>query len=386
MALNWFVFLLGWNDGANGPLLPRIQEHYHVGFAVVSMVFVCSCSGFIIGALMNFVLTDRLGLGKVRRSTFQIVTFTILPTTPPFPVFVIVYIINGIGIALQLSQAMGLIASIKRNGDTKMGIFHAFYGLGALSSPFVATQFSQMPRHWAFYYLTTLGIAVSNTVVLATVFKSKTLDECLMLIGEDPKASEKDTSERSSFNQVFRMKAVHLLAFFVLFYVGIEVSIGGWIVTFMLDVRGGGPNTGYISSGFFAGLMLGRIGLLWLNRKLGPRLALFLYAFLVIGLELIIWFVPSLIGGAVAVSFIGLLLGPMYPIAMVQAGTILPAWLLTSSIGWISGFGQAGSAVVPFLTGAISSKHGIKSLQPLIIAMVGCMLVLWYLVPGKKRD
>ncbi|KAG5219723.1 Protein transport protein [Salix suchowensis] len=35
------------------------------------------------------------------------------------------------------------------------------------------------------------------------------------------------------------------------------------------------------------------------------------------------------------------------------------------SIGWIAGFGQAGSAVIPFMTGALASKYGIQSLQPL---------------------
>jgi len=60
-------------------------------------------------------------------------------------------------------------------------------------------------------------------------------------------------------------------------------------------------------------------------------------------------------------------LGPMYPIAMNQAGRILPQWLLTGSIGWIAGFGQAGSAAIPFITGVISSKHGISSLEPLYV-------------------
>ena len=31
MALCWFLFLLGWNDGCTGPLLPRIKEVYQVG-------------------------------------------------------------------------------------------------------------------------------------------------------------------------------------------------------------------------------------------------------------------------------------------------------------------------------------------------------------------
>lgn len=64
------------------------------------------------------------------------------------------------------------------------------------------------------------------------------------------------------------------------------VSIAGWIVTYMMNVRGGGSSSGYISSGFWAGrlfsqhivllltrwalcwgLTLGRVGLLWVNKK-----------------------------------------------------------------------------------------------------------------------
>lgn len=82
-------------------------------------------------------------------------------------------------------------------------------------------------------------------------------------------------------------------------------------------------------------------------------------------LELVVWLVPSLIGGAVAVSLIGVLLGPIYPIVMNESGRILPRWLLTGCIGCIAGFGQTGSAALPFLTGAIASKTGIESLQPL---------------------
>jgi len=93
-------------------------------------------------------------------------------------------------------------------------------------------------------------------------------------------------SEAGTFKQVMKTRAVHLLAFFVLIYVGVEVTIGGWIVTFIIKVRGGGPSAGYISSGFFggqfgslntiftnhntihlAGLTLGRVLLLWVNKK-----------------------------------------------------------------------------------------------------------------------
>ena len=82
-------------------------------------------------------------------------------------------------------------------------------------------------------------------------------------------------------------------------------------------------------------------------------------------LELVIWLVPSLVGDAVAISLIGILLGPIYPIVMNESGRMLPPWLLTGSIGGIAGSGQTGSAILPFMTGAIANKAGIQSLQPL---------------------
>ncbi|KAF8841279.1 MFS general substrate transporter [Paxillus ammoniavirescens] len=384
VALCWFIYLEGWNDGSNGPLLPRIQEVYGVGYATVSLIFVFACLGFITGALSNVVLSERLGFGKVMvlGSLFQVVAYSIESAAPPFPVFVFAYFINGIGLALQNAQSVGYVASLKENAETKMGVFMAAYGAGALSSPLVATQFSQL-RQWSFHYLTSLGVALINTVALIFVFQLKRQEECLAEIGIS--AEPRNASEHSHFRQIFALKDVHLLASFILFYVGAEVTIGGWIVTYVINVRGGGPSSGYISTGFFGGLMVGRVALLWVNEKVGERLALFIYAICAILLEIVVWLVPSLVGDAVAVAIIGTLMGPMYPIAMNHCGRVLPRWLLTGSIGWIAGSGQAGSALVPFMAGAIASKAGIKALQPVLVGVLSLMTLLWALVPKSSR-
>lgn len=378
------MYLAGWNDGTTGPLLPRIQTVYGLNFAVVSLVFVFACAGFLSGAFANLYLDSKFGFGKVivLGSACQVIAYAIEAGALPFPAFVLGYAINGFGMALQDAQSNGFVASLKDNPEVKMGILHAVYGAGALSSPLVATQFAQLP-HWSFHYLCSLGVAFINTVLLIAVFGLKTQDECLAQIGQP--AGEKGTSEKSQFSQIFRLREVHLLAFFILIYVGVEVTVGGWMVTYIIDVRGGGPSSGYISSGFFGGLMIGRVGLLWVNKKVGERRVLFIYSILAIGLELVVWLVPSLIGDGVAISIIGVILGPMYPIAMNHTVRILPEWLVTGSIGWIAGFGQAGSALLPFLTGAIASKTGIKSLQPFLISMMAFMTVLWALVPRTAR-
>ena len=68
------------------------------------------------------------------------------------------------------------------------------------------------------------------------------LPECLTLIGQAP--PEKSASAESNFRQIFRLKNLHLLAVFALVYVGVEVTIGGWIVTYVIDERGGGSSSG----------------------------------------------------------------------------------------------------------------------------------------------
>ncbi|EPQ52157.1 MFS general substrate transporter [Gloeophyllum trabeum ATCC 11539] len=315
-------------------------------------------------------------------TVLQTCAYIIQAPSPPFPVFVIAYAINGFGIALQDAQANGFVASLKDNPTTKMGIMHAVYGTGALCAPLVATQFAQL-RHWSYHFLCSLGVAASCGVVLSAVFRFKTQDECYAEIGQA--ANESGESAESDYKQIFTLKAVHLLAIFSLIYVGVEVTIGGWTVTYVIDTRHGGSSSGYISSGFFGGLTLGRVALLWVNHKVGERTVLFIYAALALGLELVIWLVPSLIGGAVTVSIVGVLLGPMYPIIMNHSGRILPRWLLTGAIGWIAGLGQAGSALIPFITGAFASRFGITSLQPVLVAMMGCMIAIWAIVPNSPR-
>ncbi|KAI9438606.1 MFS general substrate transporter [Lactarius indigo] len=362
-SLCWTLFLIGWSDSSTGPLLPRIQSVYDVGFAVVSVIFIANCIGFVAGSTLNIFLNDKLGFGKtiVLGSVAQMVAFSIQASAPPFPLFAIAYAINGFGASFEDAQANGFVANYKDNAAAKMGILHAAYGVGALAAPLVATQFSQLHR-WL-----------------------KTQDECLAQIGQ--LTEEKEGADGSKYKEMFKLKALHLLALFILVYVGVEVTIGGWIVTYVIQVRHGGPSSGYISTGFFGGLTVGRVALLWVNKKIGERMAIFVYALLTIGLELVVWLVPSLIGGAVAVSLVGVLLGPIYPIVMNEAGRILPRWLLTGCIGWIAGFGQTGSAVLPFMTGAIASRTGIKSLHPLLVSMMGLLVALWACVPkGHQRQ
>lgn len=57
----------------------------------------------------------------------------------------------------------------------------------------------------------------------------------------------------STFGEVMKHKLLHIMVAFVFVYVGTEVTVGGWIATFIISERGGGAEAGYVSSGFFGG-------------------------------------------------------------------------------------------------------------------------------------
>ncbi|GAB1519321.1 hypothetical protein RhiTH_002387 [Rhizoctonia solani] len=275
MACCSCLFMAGWNDATTGPLLPTIQAHYGVNFTIVSMLFVSNCVGFISAAVINIHLTDQLGFGKVilLGAVLQVVAYCLLAPALPFPVMCIAYAVNGFGIALQDAQANGFVAELPNNASAKMGLLHAVYGAGAFIAPLVATQFAQLQR-WSFHYLTSLGVSLANAIVLLVVFKLRRQHDIMGL--PDPNTAHAHTEvaqasgSSNKYKQIFSSRAVQLMAFFVWVYVGVEVTIGGnlgWIVTFVIEERGGGPSAGYISSGFFGGLMLGRVVLLWVNEK-----------------------------------------------------------------------------------------------------------------------
>ncbi|KZT62087.1 MFS general substrate transporter [Calocera cornea HHB12733] len=356
LACCWSVVVMGWNDGSTGPLILRMEAFWNVGFAIVSLLYVSSFVGFVVAGLLNVWLADKFGFGKLIAAVLE-------STEPPFPLFALAFAFNGFGGALMGDKNAHLNVLIASMPDSapKLGILHMSYGVGAFLSPFAATQFAQMSR-WSTGYIVQSGMALTGVIVYIVTFRFRSEEQILGPGNDGPV----EPVQGNKMHQIFRLSTVHVLAFFVLIYVGLEVTLGGWIVTYLVQVRGGGPSSGYASSGFFGGLALGRVLLLWVNKKLGTNRVIYIYSTMVIGLLMIVcgddWFAAYRVDNS--------LQGPFYPLMIGVSRQILPRGLLSGAIGWIGSFGQAGSAVFPFITGALAQKYGIKILQPMLVAMI----------------
>ena len=66
----------------------------------------------------------------------------------------------------------------------------------------------------------------------------------------------------------------------------------------------------------------------------------------------------------------------------------MPKDLHVGSIGFATSFGSSGGAVFPFIVGAIAQSRGVKSLPPVILALLTAISGMWLFLPrvGKKDD
>jgi fucose permease len=106
------------------------------------------------------------------------------------------------------------------------------------------------------------------------------------------------------------------------------------------------------------------------------------------GLELLFWLVPQFYVSAIAIGWQGFFLGPMFPAAVVAATKLLPRHLHVSAIGFAAAFGGSGAAIFPFAVGAIAQAKGVQVLQPIVLALLAVILLLWLGLPriGRKQD
>ncbi|GAA6052974.1 hypothetical protein JCM3770_001157 [Rhodotorula araucariae] len=435
------LVIAGWADASSGPLIPYIQDHYKISYTVVSMLFVGQCVGFVAAGFMSSWLSTRLGLGKVIAlgALVQAIGYIFLIPAFPFGAMPVFYAISGWGMALQDAQANVFVATLP-NAERKLSWLHAAYGFGAAVCPLAATAFASSGILFARFYAISLGLAALNCALLVYAFRlnydvdtsdpvertfeapgvppitdntegielserrnstaaSSAVDKVPVVDEEEGAVQQPNLTTRfaqrkhkavqkSLLLQALTQRATFFSAIFLMLYVGSEVSMGGWIVTFLLTSRNGGNDVGYVATGFWLGLALGRLLLAPLNTRIGEKRVIYGYVGIALALELVIWLRDDLVANAVVVGIIGLLIGPVYPVAISILTKVVPRRLHAPSIAFCAAFGQAGSAVFPFITGALAQRFSPAALQPVMIALFACMLGLWTFVPspGRKRE
>ncbi|KAH7128642.1 major facilitator superfamily domain-containing protein [Dendryphion nanum] len=373
---------MGANDAAYGALIPYLEEYYHLTYVVVSLVFLSPLAGYAGAAFLNNFIHIRIGQRGVAiiGPTCHILAYLAIALHPPYPALVAVFILAGFGNGLEDAAWNAWIGGMA-NSNEVLGFAHGFYGLGAVLSPLAATSLiDKLKWPWyAFYYLM-LGGAI---IELATSLSAFWPVSGQAYREANPRTG---TGKDSRLQESLKSRVTWVVSIFLLCYVGAEVALGGWIVTFMRRERAGQPfESGMVATGFWTGIASGRFILGFVTPKLGEKFAVMIYLVLSMVCQLVFWLVPQFHVSAVAVSLQGFFLGPLFPAAVVVATKTLPPYLHVSAIGFAAAFGGGGAAVLPFAIGALAQSKGVSILQPIILAILIVLLILWLCIPTVSK-
>ncbi|ORX92178.1 major facilitator superfamily domain-containing protein [Clohesyomyces aquaticus] len=163
----------GINDSAPGALIPYMEEYYHIGYAIMSLIFVGNAAGFILAAFFTNTLLGKLGRSKclMVSEVIMLAAYIMLVTTPPFPVVVVAFFLLGYGMAINLALNNVFCANL-HPPTVVLGAAHGSYGIGGIVAPIIATALVSKGTLWSRFYFISVGLRILLLPFAGWAFKS----------------------------------------------------------------------------------------------------------------------------------------------------------------------------------------------------------------------
>jgi fucose permease len=379
LAFAGFV-LIGLNAGASGVLIPSQQTDYGINKVTIGLMFLSFSAGYVLSGLANGTLITRLGVrGHLTLGTgVFVITALVIGLHPPFAALVVVNVVAGLGCGI-LDAGFNAFASTLPGAQALLNYLHAFFGVGALLGPLIASRMLLWKFPWQDVYLV---LAVVGVPILVG---------CLIFLpSRVPPAPVPANLTRSDapLARVLRHPSVWIAAVFLCLYVGVEVSVGNWGYTFLTQGRHQGASlAGTVVSGYWLGLTLGRFLINLIASRVGMTLTAMMYYCLagLLVFTILVWVGPGSLVAASGFWLIGFVLGPIFPTTVVVMPRLVPERLVPTAIGLLVGVSVAGGAVFPYIAGALLQGIGIDSLMPYLLVLGVLQLVGWWLISRRTR-
>jgi fucose permease len=370
--------LVGLTSGSEGVLLLAQIKDYGVDRAVIGITFFVSSAGFFLASLNTGPLLHRFGFRAtmVAGSGAFVLAALYLATRPTFWVFVAVQLVVGYAVGLFESVLNAYVAELP-DATVLINRLHAFFGVGALGGPALAAWILTFGS-WRTVWLVLALVCVPLGVGFAVCYPRARVAESA---GPAPGQDEAPPAAKSGLlGAALRERGVLLGSAMLAVYVGVELSVGSWGFSYLVQGRELTQSlAGYLVSGYWLGLTLGRFLISPIATRLGWTATRMMYGCLtgVLVCATLVWLVPGAALAGVALALLGFFLGPIFPTTMALAPQMVGARLQSTAIGVMNAASTVGASALPWLAGAIGQSAGVWTLLPYAMALAALQFVVW---------
>jgi MFS transporter, FHS family, Na+ dependent glucose transporter 1 len=376
----YFLFIcLGLDSAIIGPTLPALADQTASRLGQMGLLFLVGAIGYTLGTMVGGRVFDRVRghpvLGIAQLCAAVLIFF--IPLAPWLWLLLAILACKGFAEGFVNTGANTLL--VWTHGD-KVGPFmnglHFFFGLGAFLSPFLVAQVVGVEGgyRWAFWALSVFAALVGLRM--------------LTMAGSPRPTQKHDIKTARNAHGPVPYALVISAMLFLFFYVGAEITFGGWVYTYAVTLKlASAAGAAYLTSAFWLAFTVGRLISIPAATRFTPKqviLAALFSCMSVLALGIFFW------GSSAALWMMAIGLGfcmaPIWPTGFTLAGQSIN---LTGKVAGIILLGDSfGGMVLPTLVGKVIEGSGPRSMVYLVIGSLVLNLLAFTgmlrLRPAKK--
>jgi len=372
--------VLGCALAMSGPALSHLRDRVGTDDGGISLVFVGSSTGYMIGSFLGGRLLDR-GHGHQMWAacmTTSVVMIVVISQLQQLGTMVIAFVVLGTVCGVGDVSGNTLVVWSRPNAPgAALNALHLFFALGALSAPI----------------LTNRAIAWTDSLWPVAVPLGALTLVCVIVLLTTPAPKKTRTAHHTHEGEGgagVRRGQLVIVGLFFFVYVALEVGFANWIHTYVEQIGYGNANTATgITATFWVGFSVGRVIAIWMAARFSAgwmlvgSMALALTSSMVLvavnGGGLGLWIVTFFFGLSIAPQFASM-------IAYAEAHFALSGAATSVFIGAAG----LGGLVMPYLLGQLFDAHGARVLPPVTlmacIATIGAGLWVRHIVQISDRQ
>jgi FHS family Na+ dependent glucose MFS transporter 1 len=352
---------LGLATAALGPALPYLAAQTGSELNQISILFTTKAAGYLLGSIIGGRFYDRLPGHKVMFVGLVGVIITLALTPLLSQLWLLGLMLFLLGATEGVVDVGGntLLVWVHRSEvGPFMNALHLFFGVGTFLAPIILAQSVLRGDSitWG-YWLIALVI----------------LPLAVWLLRLPSPAAPTQEKEKEGLSNIWLLR---LTVIFFFLYVGAEISFGGWVFTYALEMDlADEASAAYLTSAFWGAFMIGRLFSIPIATRLRPRWILTgdLTGCL-LGLGLILFYPQSLTALWVGSAILGLSMASIFPTMFTLSERRMT---LTGAItSWFFVGSSAGGMFFPWLIGQLFEPVGPQvTIMIILVAMLAAALL-----------
>jgi len=352
------AFVFGVVMSSLGSLLPSLTASLGLQKVDAGMLFLCMNFSMLMGSLIFGPVCDRFGFRLLLIASALLISgaFALLSGAAGYGSIVAGMSVLGFAAGALNGGTNALLNDISPDRrHSALNLLGIFFCVGAIFTPFFIGSL-----------LTTMGlrlILVSLSVLTLAPF-------ALFMLAQFPAAKHGGGFQPSELRAVLGSPVLYLFGLLLLFESGNELTVGGWVSSFLEERHSLGPSAAaYTLAGYWGAVLVGRLAASRIGTKVRASTLVTGGAVLAMLSSIGLIFSGSGPVAALLVALVGLGFATIFPTTLAQAGSAFASHSGTA-FSVIFVLALSGGMTAPWLVGRIAQNQGIGA--GFWVTAVGC--------------